>query len=512
MESASIQGQYGEGGLIAMVEWTSSVAAGRLARLLGPWQQSGGRSTPAYRRLAAGVRLLMVEGRVPVSARLPAERELAPALGVSRTTVAAAYEVLRAEGFLASRRGSGSWTSLPDGHPVPTEGLRAVPHDEMARTIDLGAAVPPAPEPWLSRAAASAAAELGPYSAAHGHYQAGLPHLREVLAERYTRRGVPTMPEQILVTGGGAMGALGLAFRLLVAPGDRVAVEAPSYANVLAMLARAGARRVTVGIGADGWDMGTWRRVLHDAAPRLAYVIPDFHNPTGVLVDEDQRRALVEAARSAGTVVLADETMADLSLEPGLVMPRPTAAFDHGGSTVVTVGSAGKTFWGGLRIGWIRAAPALVRRMTAERTYTDLGTPVLDQLVVFRLLTEWYDEVVAHQRERTRRNRDVLVATLRRELPAWEFTVPRGGLTLWVRTDGMSGPRIAAAGERVGVRVASGPRFGVDGAFETYLRLPLTVGEAVAGEAVARLVAAVRGVRAGGAADAEAEGAEVFVA
>jgi DNA-binding transcriptional MocR family regulator len=107
------------------------------------------------------------------------------------------------------------------------------------------------------------------------------------------------------------------------------------------------------------------------------------------------------------------------------------------------------------------------------------------------------------RREQARDNRDALVAAVRRELPDWEFTVPRGGLTLWVRTGGLSGSRIAEAGERVGVRVPSGPRFGVDGAFEGYVRLPFTVGGAVADEAAVRLAAAARIVASGGAGGAE---------
>src|SRR5690606_35654849 len=134
------------------------------------------------------------------------------------------------------------------------------------------------------------------------------------------------MPDQILVTGGGSMAALDLTLRILLGRGDRVAVEAPSYANTLAVLARAGARLIPVpfadGTGGDGgnsaapegtasgWDMGEWRRVLHDAGPRLLYVIPDFHNPTGLLIGEDQRRELVAQARAAGAVVIADESMA----------------------------------------------------------------------------------------------------------------------------------------------------------------------------------------------------------
>jgi DNA-binding transcriptional MocR family regulator len=497
-----------------MSQWTATVGASRLARLLEPRdRRSGdGRRVPAYRGLADGVRLLVLEGRVPVAARLPAERELAAALGVSRTTVAAAYEALRAEGYAHSRRGAGSWTAIPDGHTLPTGSLVPLPPEASGTVIDLGTASLPAPEPWLSRAMHGGLADLPAYAGTHGDFPAGLPVLRHAIAERYTARGIPTMPEQIMVTAG-AMGAIGSAARRLVGPGERVAVESPSYANVLELFRECGSRLVPVAMreGLAGWDLDAWRRVLRDAAPRMAYVMPDFQNPTGTLIGDDQRRALVEAARAAGTVVVADETMAEHVLDPQPVLPRPMAAFDPGGGTVISIGSASKAIWGGLRIGWVRAAPDVVRRLVTARAYLDLGSPVVDQLAVAWLLrdTGW-DEAVAARCERARDHRDDLVAALRDQLPDWEFAVPSGGMTMWVRTGDISGSRLAVAGERLGVRVPSGPRFGVDGAFESYVRLPFTVGGPTALDAVTRLAAAARAVRSGGG--TEGEGAGLFVA
>ncbi|WP_189785130.1 SCO1417 family MocR-like transcription factor [Streptomyces capitiformicae] len=488
-----------------MSQWTSAVGAAQLARMLNSQQDRpngpGSKRPPAYRALADGVRLLVLEGRVPVAARLPAERELALSLSVSRTTVAAAYEALRTEGFLESRRGAGSWTAVPAGKPLPSRGLEPLPPEALGSMIDLGCAALPAPEPWLTRAVQGALEELPPYAHTHGDYPAGLPALRSMLAERYTARGIPTMPEQIMVTTG-AMGAMDAICHLFAGRGERIAVESPSYANILQLMREAGARLVPVAMaeGLAGWDMDRWRQVLRDAAPRLAYVVADFHNPTGALADEDRRRGLVDAARAAGTVLVTDETMSELHLDPEVEMPRPVCAFDPAGSTVITVGSASKAFWAGMRIGWVRAAPEVIRSLVAARAYADLGTPVLEQLAVNWLMsTGGWEQAVGIRREQARENRDALVAAVRRELPDWEFSEPRGGLTLWARTGGLSGSRLAEMGERVGIRVPSGPRFGVDGAFEGYVRLPFTVGGAVADEAALRLAAAARLVRNGGA-------------
>ena len=477
------------------------------ARLLGS-QREGvrcgtehARRTPAYRALADGLRLLVLEGRLPVATRLPAERELAAALAVSRTTVASAFEALRTDGFLASRRGAGSWTAMPAGNPVPTRALKPLPPESAETIIDLACAALTAPEPHLSHAFRQALAQLPPYTHTHGDYPAGLPVLREAVAERYTARGIPTMPEQIMITTG-AMGAVAALARLLAPRGERVAVEHPSYANILQMLREAGNRLVPVPMTDrhTGWDMAAWRRVLRDAVPRMAHVVADYHNPTGALADDEQRRGLVEAARAAGTVLVADETMAELRLDPETPRPSPMAAHDPAGSAVITVGSVSKAVWAGLRIGWIRAAPELIRGLIAARAYADLGSPVLEQLAVAGLLGgDGWDEAVAQRRSTARRNRDDLVAALRATLPDWEFTVPHGGLTLWVRTGGLSGSRIAEAGERSGVRVPSGPRFGVDGAFEGFVRLPFTVCDPLATEAVSRLATAADLVRTGAA-------------
>ncbi|WP_424214854.1 PLP-dependent aminotransferase family protein [Streptomyces sp. BI20] len=479
-----------------MPQWTSAVGAPRLARLIGSQQAKpvtpGARKAPAYRALADGIRTLVLEGRVPAGSRLPAERELAAALELSRTTVAAAYEALRGEGFLESRRGSGSWTSVPAGNPLPARGLEPLPPESLGSLIDLGCAALPAPEPWLTRAVRGALEELPPYAHTHGDYPAGLPALRRTLAERYTERGIPTMPEQIMVTTG-AMGAMDAICGLFAGRGERIAVESPSYANILQLMRVAGVRLVPVamGEGLSGWDLTAWRQVLRDAAPRLAYVVADFHNPTGALAGAEQRRAMVEAARSAGTVLVVDETMIELRLDEDLDMPAPVCAHDPAGSTVITVGSASKAFWAGMRIGWVRAAPDVIRSLVAARAYADLGTPVVEQLAVTWLMrTGGWAEAVELRRAQARENRDALVSAVRRELPDWEFTVPGGGLTLWARAGGLSGSRLAEVGERVGVRVPSGPRFGVDGAFEGYVRLPFTVAGPVADEAATRLRAA----------------------
>ncbi|WP_031076962.1 PLP-dependent aminotransferase family protein [Streptomyces sp. NRRL WC-3742] len=475
-----------------MADWHTTVTPPALARLLAATRlpEPSGARRPAYRTLAAQIRLLVTEGRLPVGARLPAERELAAGLDLSRTTVATAYETLRTEGYLRSRRGSGSWTALPEGTPPPTDALHPLPPHEQGTTLDLGIAALPAPQPWLGLAAARAVELLPHYAAGHGHYPTGLPVLREAVARRYTERGLATTPDQILITTG-AMGGLHLVQRLLVGRGDRVAVEAPSYAHTLQALRLNGARLVPVPFAwtpLPEWDLAEWRQVLRGASPKVAYVIPDFHNPTGALVPEEPRRELLAAARASGTLVVVDETTAELGwgVPESEPLPRPTAALDRA-AQVITVGSAAKLLWGGLRIGWVRAAPQLVRRLAAERVYSDAGSPVLEQLIATELLGEPLARIRAEQSTRLRATAHAFAAALPERLPDWRFHLPPGGLVLWVSTGTLSGAALARAGEQHGVRIAAGNRFGSDGAFEHHVRIPFTVPAAAVPAAVDRL-------------------------
>ncbi|WP_329579452.1 PLP-dependent aminotransferase family protein [Kitasatospora sp. NBC_01250] len=485
-----------------MADWQSTITPPALARLLratgpAPTAADAPARRPAYRSLADQVRRLIGEGRLPVGTRMPAERELAAALALSRTTIATAYETLRSEGYLHSRRGAGSWTALPAGSTPPTDALFPLPPDDShGQLIDLGAASPAAPQPMLAEAAAGAAELLPAYALGHGTYPTGVPVLREVVARRFTERGLPTTPDQILITTG-AMSALHLVRRSLLRRGDRVAVESPSYAHVLRALRQAEARLVPVPQhrpeGPEQlpcWDLTDWHRVLQGASPKLVYLIPDFHNPTGALIGEDQRRRLLAAARTVGSVVLVDETMAELGWGTEQ-LPRPMAALDRA-AQVVTVGSASKLLWGGLRVGWIRAAPALVRRLAADRIHTDVGTPVLDQLICADLLGERFTEVREHRLAQLRADTAALLPALREWLPQWRFAEPVGGMTLWIDTAGLSGAALSHAGDQAGLRIAAGSQFGADGAFEGFIRVPLTVPAHSAAQAAARLAAAAR--------------------
>jgi DNA-binding transcriptional MocR family regulator len=455
----------------------------QLARLLGRWQ--GGRGVPDYLGLAGTVRGLLSDGRLPLGVRLPAERELALALGISRTTVSAAYRTLRETGHLTSRRGAGSWTTMPGGARVGTSGLWTP--ESSTELLDLGTAALTAP-PQLVRAATEALTDLAGYLGGPGYHPTGLVELRAAVAGLFGARGVPTSPDQIMITSG-VQHALDLALRLLVPAGQAVLVESPTYPNALAAVVGRRGRVLTHGLGDAGWDAELLLGTLRQNRPRLAYLVPEFQNPTGHLMDVRLRERLPAAAHAAGTDLVVDESFVDLALdEPG--MPPPVAAFDRN-ARVLSIGGMSKPYWGGLRIGWIRAAAPLVQRLAAVRVGMDMAGPVLDQLVAARLLRH-ADAVVAQRRDMLRERRAALATALGKQLPEWRYRLPSGGVTLWVELDAPVSGALARAAESYGVRLAPGPRFGADGTMERFLRLPYTLPVEDLTEAVGRIAAARR--------------------
>jgi DNA-binding transcriptional MocR family regulator len=452
-----------------------TIAASSLAAML-----AGSSRRPAG--LADGLRALVVDGRLGVRTRVPSERALAAELAISRGSVSRAYDRLREEGYLASRRAAGSWLTVPGAGgqgPLPPP-FGALDAD---RVLDLTAAALPAPVPLLGEAADRAAQALRRHAHAHGYSPFGLPELREAIAARFTARGLPTSVEQVLVTSG-AQHAMHLVLSLLTAPGDRVLVEAPTYPRTLSVVRTVRARAVGVPLAAGGWDVEAWAGALRAVAPRVALSTPDFHNPTGITMSAAERAGLVDACARAGTVLVADETCAELRLD-GPQVPPPLAGFGDGGAAVA-IGTMSKAAWAGLRVGWLRATPGLVAELAARRADVDMASPILEQLVAVELLGHW-NEVLASRRALLRERRAALLRALAAHASGWRVRRPAGGLSCWVQLPAPIATRLAAVAAREGVRVTPGPSFSVDGTFEQHVRLPFTLAPDELEEAVVRL-------------------------
>jgi DNA-binding transcriptional MocR family regulator len=342
----------------------------------------------------------------------------------------------------------------------------------------------PAPA-GLASAYRAAVEELPSYTAGAGYHPLGLPDLREALAARFRERGLPTTADQVMVTSG-ALAAIALAGRALLGPGDRVLMESPTYPNAIATLRQTGARPVSLPLDPSGWDDDAVAAAVRQTTPRAALLIPDFHNPTGALMPSAQRATTAGVLARARTVPIIDETLAELALDAARAMPEPFAAHLP---RSVTVGSASKAFWGGLRIGWVRAPAGLMPALLQQRLMLDLGAPVVEQLALLRLLAG-REALAAERRASLVASRDALVGALSARLPQWRVTVPRGGLSLWCHLPEALSTAVTVAAEAEGLVLASGPQFAVEGGLERWLRLPFTHPPEVLVDAVDRLARA----------------------
>jgi len=461
-----------------------------LARELGNWRTSS-HSGPAYQGLSDGIRMLIVDGRLPVGAQLPSERALADALRVSRTTVTAAYTQLRDDGYLNARRGARSTTCLPVAASTPVAPVAPA-------TASLAEACLAAPASATMDAFADAAREVMPYLHSIGVELTGVAPLREAIAERYCARGLPTEPDEIMVTTG-ALHAIGLILATYTQPGDRVLVEQPTYHGALSAITTSGARPVPVAMADDGWELDAINSAVRQLSPSLAYLVLDNHNPTGMTMSEADRRRLGGIIAETRTRTIVDETIGEVWLDRPA--PPPMAAFmPSRRDLLLTVGSVSKSFWGGLRIGWIRAERSTLATVAAVRPSVDMGTAIVEQLAAARLFAK-ADELLAERREILRHRRELLRKLLREHLPDWTANESHGGMSLWVRLPAPTSSALSAAASRLGLIVPPGPRFGVDGTLERFIRVPYTLPDDQLAEAVELLARAWHSVTGTTAAD-----------
>ncbi|MBG0812729.1 PLP-dependent aminotransferase family protein [Planomonospora sp. ID82291] len=434
--------------------------------------------------LAEALREAVLDGRIRVGDRLPAERRMAAELGVSRGTVTAALARLRAAGWLATRHGSASTMRLP-----PDVGERFAPlsADRPGAPLDLRRAVPAAPGEVYADAVRRALDRSARIFLEGGEPGQGLPELREAIARRYTGQGLATLPDQILVTSG-ARAALALLAGSL-GRGRVAAVENPAYADTLAVLRRSGVRIAPLRVTTEGWDPGQLAAAFREAAGGLALLVPDFQNPTGALMDAGTRREVAELAARHRVTVIADETMRDMDLRDD---PRPEPRIRR----AVCVGSLSKTVWGGLRIGWIRGSAGLVRELLLDPLCGPCTPAPMEQLVACELLPR-IEPVLARRRAELREQRDHLVRLLDGD-DAWTFTVPQGGLALWLRLTGTSGDALVRRAASLGLGLLAGSAFSVDGTPVDRVRLPYTVPAGTLDRAVALLREAMDDRHGGG--------------
>ncbi len=260
----------------------------------------------------------------------------------------------------------------------------------------------------------------------------GDPALRTAIAARMTGRGLPTAPEDLLITTGSQQ-ALTLVATALLRPGAVVAVEEPTYLAALQCFRFAGARIVPVASDEEGMDPAALAEVLRSFRPALVYLVPTFANPTGRTLSAARRRTIAALAAEHDTWVVEDDPYGELRYHGAPVPPLALGA-----SRVLYLGSLSKIGAPGLRLGWLRAPASLMPTVVIAKQAADLHTSTVDQAAAaaYLAMTD-LDAHVAILREAYRARRDAMIAALPTTFPpGTTWTDPDGGMFVWVRLPG----------------------------------------------------------------------------
>jgi GntR family transcriptional regulator/MocR family aminotransferase len=477
---------------------------------------------PMARQLADHVAALVASGRLVGGSKLPASREAAVALGVSRKTVAGAYQQLAARGLTAAHVGQGTFVLLG------ATALRAAPRAPAGRTprefawSGLLARVAPAPAarslrrselggpfPYDFRggrieASALPLADLR-WAVAHAfrsrtrlqalaahHDPAGWPPLRREIARLLVRRGISCDPREVAVVNG-LQHAIDLTARVLVEPGDAVVMEQPGYFGAALAFAARGADILGVDVDEEGLRTDRLARVLRLRRVKLVYVTPATQSPTAAAMSPARREALLALADEHQVPIFEDDYDNELRYA-GPVQPALKATDPAG--QIVHAGTFSKVLFPGLRVGYVVAPRPLLERLVAARAASDFGSGVVEQAALAALLaTGALDRHLQRARRLYARRLAALLASLRREMPRGaRWTEPRSGHVVWLTLPaGVDPDGLHEAALARGVAYGRGDVFFVDGRGGEHLALAFTaVDEATIADGVARLGRAIR--------------------
>jgi GntR family transcriptional regulator / MocR family aminotransferase len=440
-------------------------------------------ATPLYQQIETFLRQSIVAGTLAPTTRLPAARQVAQDLGVSRITVENAYAALEADGLIERRAGSGSYVQQPEAlsasggsgsqdwplwqhdalnaaglaqaealaeratlnnhpHPITFTGFgdpRRFPIDEFYRAIK-----------EVMRRDGIAALE---FDDRHGYGP-----LRATIAHVLASQGVQAQADSVLITSGSQQ-ALMLIAQILLKPGDVVLVESPTYDLALDLFRAQHLKLIGCPIDAAGMQVEQLEPLLQQHHPKLIYTIPNFQNPTGACLSLPRRRQLIALADRYNIPILEDDFVGDLRYE-GRVQPA-LKALDPGGR-VIYVGTFSKMIMPGLRVGFLVADGPIYELLAQLKRVNDLMTSTLTQRTLEAYVTVGrYQAHVRRSCQVYRRRRDAIVQAIGRELPAGVHVVsPQGGLFVWLRLpEDMSAIQLLPLAAEEGVEYAPGPRF-----------------------------------------------------
>ncbi|MDD4482950.1 MAG: PLP-dependent aminotransferase family protein [Methanoregula sp.] len=298
----------------------------------------------------------------------------------------------------------------------------------------------------------------------------GYPALRRFIAERYKKRlGMEISPDEILITNGSQQ-CLDLIGKILVNPGDRVAIERPGYLGALQVFSLYEPVFVPIDLRNDGPDPEAFKAAICKESPKLFYCIPNSQNPSGITYSPEQRQVCAEILKGHRTIVVEDDAYGELQFSGTAYPPMKKLLPDQ---TILT-GSFSKILSPGMRMGWVCAPKKIMEQLVIAKQASDLHSNYLSQRIASQYLeTNDIDAHIKKIRAAYSMQRDCMVGALAGEMPAGiTWTCPEGGMFVWVTLPaGISAMDVFSAALKEQVAVLPGIPFYVDGGGTDTLRL-----------------------------------------
>ena len=394
---------------------------------------------------------------------------------------------------------------------MPSRSAASIPREVEYGTVRILDA--PVAEPTISFARGAPSADILPHEAVREAAARALESDWEKALSYGTGRGHLGLCEwiadhhgvdagQVMVTNG-SMEAAALLFRHLVAEGDRVVVEQPTYDRTLLLLKQAGAEIVGARLEADGVDPAEVEGAATDGQVNLAHVIPNFHNPAGCTLALEKRKALVELAADHGFMLFEDDPYRLIAFEEA---QEATMLEMDGADRVIHASSFSKSVSPGVRVGYLVGPADQIAALAKRANETYISPNMLAESIVFELCRSGgLDENLKVVNAALRERRDALVEALGEHIPEAKFVVPEGGYFLWLDlNDDVDTEALLAEAKEQGVTFVAGPDFMIEGGTSS-LRLSFApVPASDVAEGVKRLARALERLRSGSRAGAEA--------
>ncbi len=412
--------------------------------------------TPIYKQLYDQIKSLIEANRLPFGHRLPPTREMAGTLGLNRTTVSAAYDLLEKDGLIRGHVGRGSFVAqISETNPSAKKPSTIINFDTSRPANDLF------PLEAFRQSALEVLAGDGLESILQLGSPLGYEPLRRYLNEQNEANSV-------LITNG-AQQALDLIQRALTLPGDLILVEDPVYPGVREIFHNAGARLLGVPVTSEGLDLDELNRAIRRERPKIAVLTPNFQNPTGVTLPLDSRIKLLEILTANGVTIVENDIYTELRYKG---QPIPSLKQLDESGQVIQLGSFSKVSFPGLRVGWILAPQSVIARLAEAKQWADLHTDHLSQAILLEFALS--GRLESHKRRVIESGRERLQATLeacKTLLPGdATFTQPEGGMNLWL-TLPTNAVELLESTRREGVTFLPGKFFAVSRPHDQSLRL-----------------------------------------